>query len=278
MSRFSINQVTTLRWSFEEDLNSFRELGIDAVGLWSPKVNEVGEEKAIELIRDSGLSVSSLSSAGGFTGSDGTSFFDSVDDARRTLRLAGQLGADCLNLVSGARGGHIGSHARPLLVHAVEALADEANEQGVMLALQPMPALFGESTSFLESLDETLEVIEQSGRGVARIAFDVYHLWQEPGLLDRIPEIAPYVGVIQLSDWRSRPRSEFDRCLLGDGRIPLTAITNAFDEAGYCGYYEIRILSEELWQSDYSELLRECQARFDVLCRRQVPLQIAPQS
>jgi sugar phosphate isomerase/epimerase len=273
MSRLSVNQITTIRRSLRDDLQSYREEGFEAAGLWRPKFAQFDdEERAVELVRESGLTVSSLSFAGGFTGLNQASFFDAVDDARHALRLAGALGAECLTLVSGPRRGHVRSHARRLLVDAVKALADDAAEQGVALALEPMSPLVATRWSFLNSLDETLDVIDRSGRG-ARIAFDVYHLWQEPRIVDRIPELAPHVAVVRLSDWRGTPRSEYDRCLPGNGRIPLTAIVHAFDESGYGGYYELAIWSEELWKSDYTEMLRECRARFDVLCRRQVPLQ-----
>ena len=221
--------------------------------------------------RESGLAISSLSFAGGFTGLNGSSFFDAVDDARQALQLASAVGAETLLLVSGPRRGHIQSHVRRLLVDAVKALAEDAAELGVALALLPMSPTVGAHWSFLSSLDETLEVIDKSGRG-ARIAFDVYHLWEEPRLLQRIPEVAPHVAVVQLSDSQGAPRSQYDRCRPGDGRIPLTAIVHAFDEAGFAGYYELAIWSSELWKSDYADMLSECRARFDILCRRQIPL------
>ena len=116
------------------------------------------------------------------------------------------------------------------------------------LALLPMSPVVASAWSFLSSLDETLDVIDRSGRG-ARIAFDVYHLWQEPRLLERIPEVAPHVAVVQLSDSPGTPRSEYDRCRPGDGRIPLTSIVHAFDEAGYDGYYELAIWSRGALES-----------------------------
>jgi sugar phosphate isomerase/epimerase len=100
------------------------------------------------------------------------------------------------------------------------------------------------------------------------MAFNAYHLWQEPRLLDRIAEIAPRVGTVQLSDWREPPRSDLDRLLPGDGEIPLGDIMSAFSDAGYGGFFEIEVWSEELWNSDYAELLRVCRERFDALCRR----------
>jgi sugar phosphate isomerase/epimerase len=273
LSRFAVNQMTTYRWSMRRDLEFYREEGFEAAGLWRPKFAGFDDdERAIELVRSSGLTISSLSFAGGFTGMNGSSFFDAVDDARHALQMASAVGAECLMLVSGPRRGHIRSHARRLLVDAVKALADDAAELGVTLALLPMSPDISSGCSFLSSLDETLDVIDRSGRG-ARIAFDVFHLWREPRLVDRIPELAPYVAVVQLSDCRGVPRSRYDRRRPGDGCVPLTAIVHAFDEAGYGGYYELTVWSRELWKSDYAEMLRECRARFDILCRRQVPLQ-----
>ncbi len=275
-SRFAVNQITTNRWSFLDDLFSYRAAGFEAAGLWRPKVVRFGEERAAELVRDLGLCVSSLSWAGGFTGAHGASFFDALDDAREAVRLAGALRAECLVLVSGPLNGHIRRHARRLVADAVKALSEEADEQGVTLALQPMRPELGRNWTFLNALDETLEVIDRSGRH-ARIAFDVYHLWEEPRLLERIRELAPSVAVVQLSDWCGTPRSEYERGLPGDGLIPLTSIVHAFDAAGYGGYYELAVWSEKLWRSDCSELLEECRARFDVLCRRPVRQQAARQ-
>jgi sugar phosphate isomerase/epimerase len=273
MTRLAVNQITTNRWSLEQDLQSYREEGFEAAGLWRPKFARLeDEDRAIDLVRESGLTISSLSFVGGFTGLNGSSFFDAVDDARQALQLASAVGAECLVLVSGPRRGHIQSHARRLLVDAVKALAEDAAELGVALALLPMSPAVGAHCSFLSSLDETLDVIDRSGRG-ARIAFDVYHLWQEPRLLERIPEVAPHVAVVQISDSQGRPRSQYDRCRPGDGLIPLTSIVHAFDEAGYGGYYELTIWSRDLWKADYADMLSECRARFDILCRRQVPLQ-----
>ncbi len=271
MSRLAVNQLTTVRWSFLEDLHAFRAHGFKAAGLWRPKVVRFGEARAVELVRDLELAVSSLSWAGGFTGANGESFYDAVDDARQAVHLAGALNAECLVLVSGPQCGHIGSHARRLVVDAIKALAEDAAEQGVPLALQPMSRGAARNWSFLRSLDETLDVIERSGRG-ARIAFDVFHLWDAPRLLDRIPELASRVAVVQLCDGGGAARSsDQERRAFGGGEIPLSAIVAAFDEAGFSGYYELAVWSEELWQSDYSRLLRECRTHFDLNCRRYVP-------
>lgn len=264
--RLAVNQITTYRWSLREDVLHFRQAGYRGIGLWRPKLVEFGEARSVDLLRNTPLTVSSLSWAGGFTGTAGQTFRDALEDARDALRLAGAVNAGCLVIAAGAQAGHIRSHARRLLVEALQALADPAAELGVQLAVQPMHPMFGSPWTFLSDLDETLEIIERCKRPEVGLAFDVYHLWQEPRLLERIREITPRTALVQLNDWQSPPRSELDRCLPGDGEIPLREITAAFADAGYTGWFEMNIWSEELWRSDYMRLLQTCRTRFDAMC------------
>ncbi|HEY1067253.1 MAG TPA: TIM barrel protein, partial [Pirellulales bacterium] len=151
MTRLSINELTTYRWTFEEDVNSLVAAKIPAVGLWRQKLSDFGEEKAVELIRDSPLDVSCLLWAGGFTGSDGRGFRDAVDDAVEAIRLAGQLEAKCLVVYTGPRGGHTHNHARRLLFEAFKTLIPHAGEHGVCLALEPMHPHCASDWTFLTS-------------------------------------------------------------------------------------------------------------------------------
>jgi len=108
-------------------------------------------------------------------------------------------------------------------------------------------------------------VIDCCNHEFVKLAFGVYHLWHEPSLIERIPEIAPLVSVVQLSDWREPALSEHDRCLPGDGDIPLDQIVSAFDDSDYEGFFEMEIWSEELWNSDYEQVLLNCRSRFGAL-------------
>jgi len=260
--KLSMSQVTTYRWSLLDEAKNFRTLGIEAIGIWRPKLAEFGEERSVELLADSGLSVSSVSWAGGFTGSNGHSFQEAVDDAREAIRMTDRLNADCLVIVSGSRRGHTSNHARRSLIAALQELADFASEYNVELAIQPMHVSFSHEWTFLTSIDQTLDVLNAVGHPFVKMAFDVYHLWQEPGLIERIPELVQYIATVQLSDWKRLPRSESDRCLIGDGQIPLEQFVSTLIENQYRGYFDIQIWSDEVWASDYLELLQCCQKRF----------------
>ena len=127
--RFSANGLTTIRWDLLQDVCGCRDSEISSIGLWRPKVLEFGEDRAVELLRDSSLDVSTVSWIGGFTGTNGHSFRDSLWDARQAIRFAGEVGAECVVVVSGSRGTHTLNHARRLLLDALRELADDAAEE-----------------------------------------------------------------------------------------------------------------------------------------------------
>jgi len=269
LPKLSMNEMTTYRWSLLEDVTGYRDAGIGGIGIWRAKLAEFGEELGVNLIHESGLAVSSVSWAGGFTGANGHSYRESVADARDAIRVAADLNAQCLVIVSGSRAGHTTRHAQRLLVDALSELGDTAAEYDLCLALQPMHPMFELEWTFLTTLDETFDILNRCSDSPVQLAFDVYHLWQEPRLLERIPEIAPRTATVQLSDWREPTRSENDRSLPGEGKIPLPEIVNAFLSAGYGGYFEIEVWSEELWNSDYVDLLDRCRLQFDAIFARE---------
>src|ERR671912_393754 len=96
MKRISMNELTTYRWTFEEDVHHYAEAGIPAISVWREKLADFGEDRGVELIKDSGLQVAALQWAGGFTGSDGRTYKESVQDAREAIQLAAALNSNCL--------------------------------------------------------------------------------------------------------------------------------------------------------------------------------------
>ena len=120
-----------------------------------------------------------------------------------------------------------------------------------------MHPIFARQWTFLNTLDQTLEILDRVRHPAVGMAFNVYHLWQEARLLDRIAEVAPRVATVQLSDWREPPRSDNDHCSLGAGCLPLDRMIEAFVMNGYRGYFDVEIWSEELWGQDYFDLLRD---------------------
>ena len=265
MAELSMNETTTFRWSFEEDVAGYAAAGIPAMGVWRPKLSDCGQARAVELLRQSGLKVSHLLWAGGFTGSDGRSYRESVEDAAEALRTAAALGAGSLVVYSGARAGHTHSHARRLIQGALGELIPTATELGVTLAVEPMHPGCAAECTFLTSIDDVLAVLEAVGSEQVKMVFDTYHLGQDADVVDRIAEIAPQVAIVHLGDAKCPPDGEQNRCRLGEGTIPLAGIVAALKAAGYDGYYDVELLGEEIEAFDYPSLLEHAKQAFEEL-------------
>ena len=101
MATLSISETTTFRWPFETDVTQYAAAGIPAIGVWRHKLSDCGLPKALDLLSRSGLEVSYLSWAGGFTGSDGRSHRESIEDAIEAIGAAAELNCHTLMLYSG---------------------------------------------------------------------------------------------------------------------------------------------------------------------------------
>ena len=268
MTRLSMNEMTTYHWSFEEDVINYAAAGSGAIAVWRQKLADFGEEKGIELLSDSGLQVSSLLWAGGFTGSEGRTYTECVQDAGEAVRLAAAMNAGCLIVYSGARGGHTHNHARRLATGAIAELAPMASDLGVTLAIEPMHAGCAGEWTFLTNLDDALALIDEIASSHVKLAFDTYHLCQDGPIVDRLTELASRIAIVQLGDAKLPPEGEQSRCRLGDGKIPLREIVAALADANYDGFYDVELMGEEIETADYSELLQQSKQAFAELLGR----------
>lgn len=262
MDRLSMNELTTYRWSFEEDVANYAAAGIRAIGVWRQKLSDFGEERGIDLLRESGLEVSSLLWAGGFTGSDGHSFREAVQDAQDSIRLAAAMQAGCLVLYTGSRAGHTHSHARRLITSALLELAPLAEDLDVTLAIEPMHLGCASDWTFLNGLDDSLRLLDSTGCPHLKLAFDTYHLGHEPQVQSRLAEIASRIAVVQLGDAKGPPQGEQNRCLMGEGELPLRQMVSALTEAGYDGFFEVELMGEDIEARDYHDLLAQTRAAY----------------
>jgi sugar phosphate isomerase/epimerase len=266
--QIAMSEVTTFRWSFEEDVRRYSELGYQGIGVWRQKLSDFGEDRGIDLLNESGLSVSSLTWTGGFTGGDFRTHREAIDEGIDALRLAAAMGAECLVVYTGARGGHTKNHARRLALTAISELADLAEDLDVVMAIEPMHPGCASDWTFLTQLDETLEFLDQVQSPAVKLVFDTYHLGHSPIADDLFAALVPRIGLVQLGDARKPPLIEQDRCALGEGVLPLRKLLAQLIDLGYDGFFEIELLGEEIELCDYGRLLESSQqsvAQFAVI-------------
>jgi sugar phosphate isomerase/epimerase len=255
MSALSMNQVTTYRWSLEEELCNYRAAGFSALGAWRHKLSDLGDD-AVDLIAESGMSVSNLTWAGGFTGSDGRSFDDALEDAEQAVRQAAALQAGSLVVYAGGRNNHTVRHAERLLRQALERMLDQADAAGVTLALKPMHPACAAEWTFLTSLPSALRLIDEYRTPCLKLALDLYQFGHDPRLPELLSELAPRVAIVHLGD-RSEPHSiDQNRRPLGEGRLPLERLILGLRDAGYTGDFDVKLTGRHIEPGRYKEILR----------------------
>lgn len=251
----SISQMTTARWNFADDLTCFVSHGYDAIAAWRPKVSDVGVSTAAALMASAGMRVSSVHWAGGFTGGDGRSFDECLDDAYDAIDMADGLAAGVVVLHSGCRGGHTRSHAARLLVQALEALVPRAARAGVVLAIKPMHAAAG--CSFLNRLAEAVELVERFDDAVVRLGFDLWHWADDPHVGPLLPRVAEITAIAQVADRVGPPTAGGDRLPPGQGSLPLEQVLGDLVAAGFRGDVEFDPVGEAVEAMGYDNVLAE---------------------
>jgi sugar phosphate isomerase/epimerase len=192
--------------------------------------------------------------AGGFTGSDGRTYRDAIDDAMEAITLASRMQADCIVVYSGGRAGHTHNHARRLLAGALKDLLPAARQHQVKLAIEPLHDACAAEFTFLTSINDVIELLDHVGDDLA-LVYDTYHLGFDEKSLARIGEIVDKIAIVHLGDAMEPPAGEQNRCQLGQGKLPLPETIAALRSAGYDGYFDVELIGESVEDSDYQTLL-----------------------
>ena len=266
--RLSMNEVTTYRWSFEQDVWRYVEAEYEAIGVWRQKLSDYGEERGVDLLAESGLQVTNLHWAGGFTGSDGRSLHDCIDDAAHAIRLAGATRAGCLVVYPGGRNNHTFRHAKRLLRTALDSLLDLAEAADVTLAIEPMHPACAAEWTFLTDIQSTIALLEHYRSPRLKMVLDLFHFGHDRSMLDDPPalrNIVPHTALVQLGDRRSAHGIDQNRCPLGTGKIPLAEIVQNLVESGYQGDFDVELVGQDMQLCDYEHLLKTTKQTFDWL-------------
>lgn len=253
----SINELTTYRWTLDEDVYHAERLGFDSVGLWRRKVSDFGEARAVELLVDSPLEVSSLSWAGGFTGADGRTLDESIVDALSAVGLAARLNAGCLIVLAGGQNNHIRPHRNRLLLQGLDEMLMAAEVAGITLAIKPMHAACSKEWTFQNNLEEALHFVSAYNSQQLKLVYDHYHfpeLIENPALM---ADLVPHLALVQLGDARRPHTADQERCPLGEGVLPVWDTMSALQFAGYAGCFDVELMGAEIEAADYEQLLAD---------------------
>ncbi|MEV5674992.1 sugar phosphate isomerase/epimerase family protein [Streptomyces sp. NPDC052179] len=268
LSRLSLNQETIKQWSLPELTEGCVKAGIGKVGLWRAPVQEYGVERTASLLKDAGISVTSLCRGGFFTALDPAERARALDDNRAAVDEAAALSTDTLVLVSGGlpSGSRDLHGARERIADALAELGPYAAERGVRLAIEPLHPMFASDRCVVSTLGQALDIAERFPADQVGVVVDTYHIWwddQAPAQIARAGE-GGRIHSFQLADWITPlPAGVLvGRGQLGDGSVDFRAWRRLVEAAGFDGPIEVEIFNEALWARDGAEVLAEVAARY----------------
>jgi sugar phosphate isomerase/epimerase len=270
--RFSISQVSTLTAGFADDLRAYADGGADAIGIWEMKLPEGGDDEALEQFRASGLGAASAVPAVPSIlplpllpgPEDPRERIDAILASLERLAPFEPTGIVCLTGPG---------DDRATVVAGLREIGSAAERLGLRIALEPFQREGIENWSMINTIGDAVELIDEVGVPAIGIQFDVWHLWNTPDLLDEIERhIGRFAGV-HVNDWREPTRGWADRVLPGDGVADVATILGALDRAGWDGYYDLEIFSDNgafgnmhegsLWDVEPAELVRRSRESFE---------------
>jgi sugar phosphate isomerase/epimerase len=247
---------------------------IGAISPWRDQVEAVGLDKAVRAVRDAGLKLSGYCRGGMFP-ADTERRQEMIDDNRRAIDEAAALGAPCLVLVVGglpqfSRPGSAVSKdlgaARALVEDAIGELLGHARQAGMPLAIEPLHPMYAADRACVNTIAQALDIcdrLDPDRGGALGIACDVYHVWWDPELFAGIARAGrERLLAYHVCDWLVPTRDLLlDRGMMGDGVIELKPIRAAVEAAGYGGYSEVEIFSQDWWSRPIDDVLQTCIAR-----------------
>ncbi len=168
--------------------------------------------------------------------------------------------------------GRAGAPAGPVedVIRALPQIADAAAEHGVQVGVELLAERRG---SVISTIPDMIAVLDEVNRPNLGIMLDVFHNWCEPDVHERMRRYADRINSVQVCDIKFGERGGFDREYPGRGRGAAVEFVATMIEAGYTGYWELEVFSDDgtygnaypdsYWIQPHEQFLTEAKKAFD---------------
>jgi sugar phosphate isomerase/epimerase len=215
-----------------EDLALWADLGIERVGLTSPKLQAAGWQAGQEAILGAKLQVSSMSA-----------FRQEIVD----WPFMAAVGCDVLYTVSGPAGSARWEEAAERFCEEMPPVVAQAKAAGVRMAVEPTNPLRSD-VSFVHCVRDAIDLARMAGIGVV---VDFYSAWYERDLERLVRDNIDLVALVQIGDYKLGTFDTPNRCAIGDGEIPVERLLRTVLDAGYEGAFDLEILGPRIEEEGY---------------------------
>ena len=260
LSQLCIHTITTKPWSIEEAAKNYSAEGVKGITVWRDSLTNRDIRSTGQLLRDHGLNIVSLCRGGFFPNKEKEKRKSAIDDNRRAIEEADQLGAPLIVLVCGADPSQSLEDSRKQIRDGIEAIIPDASAAGIKLAIEPLHPMYADTRSAINTLSQANDMASGINSPYVGIAVDVYHLWWDPALALEIKRCGEnnHLFAFHICDWNT-PTTDIllDRGLMGEGCIPVNKIRSWVEATGFNGFYEVEIFSNKYWKQDQSQFLKK---------------------
>ncbi|MFW5856565.1 MAG: sugar phosphate isomerase/epimerase family protein [Planctomycetota bacterium] len=257
-SRLAIHTITTRPWSLEECIDHYQEAGVGGITVWRNVLEPLGAEAAGKRLAASDLEVVALVRGGFFPGASAKEREAAIEENKRCIDEAAAVGAPMVVLVCGAIPGMPLAEARRQITDGIAAVVPHAEANNVQLAIEPLHPMYAADRSAVNTMAQARAICKEIAHPFVGIAVDVYHLWWDPDLEAEI-RLAGQMKTLfafHICDWRVETRDLLnDRGLMGEGCIDIPTIRGWAEDAGFAGWNEVEIFSDEKWGMDQRQFV-----------------------
>ncbi len=265
LSRLCIHSITTKPWSIEEASKNYCASGVKGITVWRDALEGRNIKQTGEMLHRHDLAIVSLCRGGFFPAKEYSHRLSAIDDNRRAISEAFELGTNLIVLVCGADPAQPLDDSRKQIREGIAAVLPDAEAAGVRLAIEPLHPMYADTRSAINTLAQANDMAESFNSPMIGVAVDVYHLWWDPRLEAEIERCGKNKNLFafHISDWKS-PTVDMlnDRGIMGEGCIPLRKIRSWVEAAGFGGFIEVEIFSAQYWKQEQSVFLKNIIASY----------------
>jgi len=260
LSKLCIHTITTRPWKIEETAQHFSAAGIKGITVWRDALEGRNIKQTGKMLLEHDLTIVSLCRSGFFPAKDSNKRKSAIDDNRRAIDEAADLGTPMLVLVCGADPSQRLEDSRKQIQDGIGELIPHASTAGIRLAIEPLHPMYADTRSAINTMKQANDMAEEFNSPWVGVAVDVYHVWWDPFLEIEIKRCGEngHLMAFHICDWKV-PTVDMllDRGLMGEGCIPVKQIRSWVEAAGFTGFNEVEIFSTAYWKENQSEYLRK---------------------
>ena len=264
-SRLSVNALSSWRWSFDEELALWSELGLAWAGVIGAKLG-ADPDAGLARMADAGIRPSTVI-ASGFDLAAPETWGQTREALGRWIDRVADHDGWSLYITPGRTTGAPWAEVLDIFAEAVAESSAHARQRGVRLAFEPS---LSTGVSFVNTLRDAIDVAERTDLG---IVVDFGHCWMERDLREVLLAAAPRIALVQMGDVPigavASPGvpATGGRVPFGEGDLPIARLLADIRDTGYAGPLELELPGSLGETQGYGPVIRRAVAGADALMR-----------